>query len=153
MKIEIHRHNQLDAVNTTAVVSSTIQSLEKLDFELARNTASELREAVLATLMVEGWSDSVKVAGNTNITITSVRDRTGLCLQTGNMARFYADFLKLQLVYQNGHIDNALYCVFSKTTAVKMGSNLANFDRVVRELTLFRDIVTLPIHVLGMSAQ
>jgi hypothetical protein len=153
VKIEIYRHNHVSEIDFLPSAKSIICCLEKLAFQCNRNTARELREEILGMLMTDGWSNSVKIAGNTNITITSVRDKTGLCLQTGNMARFYADFLKLQLLYKNGVIDDAVYCVLSKETAVNMGSNLANFDRVVQELKLFKEIVTVPMYILGMSAE
>jgi hypothetical protein len=37
-------------------------------------------------------------------TVTSMKDEVGLCLQTGNMARMYADLIKLLTLY----LDNAI---------------------------------------------
>ena len=153
MKIEIYRHNHATESDFLPSAKSIYHCLEKLTFQHNRNTARELRDEIKDVILTDGWSNAVKVAGNTNITITSVRDKTGFCLQTGNMARFYADFLKLQLLYKKGVIDDAVFCVLSKETAVKMGSNLANFDRVVQELKLFKEIVTVPMYILGMSAE
>jgi hypothetical protein len=150
MNLEIYKHNCSESIDTFPAVESTISCIKQLEFQFSLNTASDLRESVLSLLMTKGWSNSVKIAGNTNISITSIRDRTGLCLQTGNMARFYADFLKLEVLYKKNHIDNSIYCVLSKQVALKMGSNLANFDRVTHELQLFSEIITVPMIVLGM---
>lgn len=51
------------------------------------------------------------VAKGSDITITSMRDEVGLCLQTGNMARMYADLIKLQTLYLDNAIKSAVIIV------------------------------------------
>jgi hypothetical protein len=67
------------------------------------------------------------------------------------MARFYADLMKLQLVFVDSVADGALYVVPTKKAASELGSNLVNFERIVAETKLFQRIITLPLVVLGFE--
>lgn len=113
--------------------------------------ASGIRRAVADRLTALGWSDAVRIRSSHGITITAMSQRIGLCLQTGNMARFYADLMKLQLVFIDGATDGGLYVVPTKKAASELGSNMVNFERIVAETRLFRSIITLPLIVLGFE--
>ena len=69
-----------------------------------RGAAKKFRVAFLDSLKSSGRSREVPVAEGSDMTITSMKDEVGLCLQTGNMARIYADLIKLQTLY----LDNAI---------------------------------------------
>ena len=73
--------------------------LKSVKFRVNRNCARELRKELLDALAVDGWSNEVQINVQSRITITAMRRRIGLCLQTGNMARFYTDLLKLQALF------------------------------------------------------
>lgn len=113
--------------------------------------ASGVRRAITDRLTALGWSDPVRIRSSRGITITAMSQRIGLCLQTGNMARFYADLMKLQLVFVDSVADGALYVVPTKKAASELGSNLVNFERIVAETKLFQRIITLPLVVLGFE--
>ena len=98
-----------------------------------------------------GWSDQVKVDKEHNITITSMRNNVGLCLQLGNMARFYADILKLEVLHQKDTAISAIYILPTKALAVILGSNIVHFDRFTEELNIFKHIITIPIAVIGIE--
>jgi len=110
-----------------------------------------IRRAVVDRLTVLGWSDPVRIRSSLGITITAMNQRIGLCLQTGNMARFYADLMKLQLVFVDGVANGAVYVVPTKKAASELGSNLVNFERIVAETRLFQRIITLPLIVVGFE--
>lgn len=80
-----------------------------------------------------------------------MKDSVGLCLQTGNVGRFYADMLKLQTLYLNGKIESGIVILPTNHAAKLMGDNLANFERFIRELNLYKKIITIPIHVIGIE--
>jgi hypothetical protein len=120
-------------------------------FSKDRLTTAHIREHLLDKLYRLGWSAEAKLDPVSSITVTSVSGSTGLCLQTGNMARIYADLLKLQLLFHREKITGALYLLFSKHSANQLGENIANFDRLTRELQLFSDIITVPIVVFGLE--
>jgi hypothetical protein len=112
---------------------------------------AELKKCLKKILKRNGWSNPVRVLKYANITITSLKGKTGLCIQFGNVARFYADILKLQQMFNDEHISNAIYIILTKITAKKCGSNIANYERFTKELKYFKDIINLPVLVLGIG--
>ncbi len=74
-----------------------------------------------------------------------------MCLQTGNMSRFYADLLKIETLFRNGSITAAIYVIPTKAFATKLGSNIANFERLVEELGIFSVTLSAPILVMGIT--
>jgi ABC-type siderophore export system fused ATPase/permease subunit len=75
----------------------------------------------------------------------------GLCLQTGNMARFYADLLKLQLLFSKGRIRQAVYILPTRRSARVIGENMAQFERLVDELEIFAEVISVPMLVIGFE--
>lgn len=118
-----------------------------------RQTAKEFRALLLVDLAEQGWSDRVRIDHRSNINITSVFKDIGLCIQTGNMSRFYADILKLETLYRKNLITEAIYIIPLKDWANEIGSNIANFERFVEELEIFEATVTIPIAVFGISGR
>jgi hypothetical protein len=114
------------------------------------STAPAARRAILQQLFREGWSDKVKIDPNANITVTSIKANIGLCLQFGNMGRFYADLLKLQHLFVGDRIRAAIYIVPETAYAKELGSNLANYNRLTNELSVFKSTITIPILVFGV---
>jgi len=125
--------------------------VEALDVVVQRGCSSRLREVILRNLSIIGWSSRVRLSHSSQISITATNGDVGLCLQTGNMSRFYADLLKLQYLHQKGSIRAAIYLLPTKSTAEIMGSNLAHFERLIQELKMFSDVITVPILVIGME--
>ncbi len=80
-----------------------------------------------------------------------MHSNVALCLQTGNMSRFYADLLKLEYLFKDRKAIAAVYIIPTKRRAREMGSNLAHFERFVEELDLFKDIITVPTLVIGLE--
>ena len=83
----------------------------------ALGVAPKMRDAFLGSLKVSGWSSEIAVAQGSDMTITSIKNEIGLCLQTGNMARMYADLMKLQTLYLNNAIKSAVIVVPSEPVA------------------------------------
>ena len=149
-KMKFHTHSHFNAEE-----SLDCKSIEGLKESISRvqgnlYTAPLARDAILEELMVDGWSNQVTINPHASITITSMKDRIGLCLQFGNMARFYADLLKLQHLYCSKRILGAFYIVPEKAYAKSLGSNLANDDRLTKELSIFETTITVPIMVFGV---
>ena len=79
-------------------------------------------------------------------------DKIGLCIQTGNVARTYADMLKLQALYTDGKINAGVLVLPVKECADTFGKNVANFERFLRELLyVFSKVITVPLLVVGFS--
>jgi hypothetical protein len=71
--------------------------------------------------------------------------------QFGNMARWYTDVFKFQLSYSLGEIDVAVLIVPVQAFASMIDENVANFERVARELPWAKMSLTLPIWVIGIE--
>lgn len=132
-------------------VASVVEIIQDIKIKIRDGCSSRLREIILRELNTRGWSSNVKLSYGSQITITATNGDLGLCLQTGNMSRFYADLLKLQYLYQKGSIRSAIYILPTKRNAKLMGSNLAHYERLVEELKLFAKIITLPVFVIGLD--
>ncbi|WP_445478303.1 BglII/BstYI family type II restriction endonuclease [Lysinibacillus irui] len=151
MKLVTYSHNfGFEALNNE-LQDPILEVLSSLEFEFRKNKATELREKIIGQLSKLGWSDPVKVNKDSNITITSMKNKVGLCLQLGNMARFYADLLKLEHLHQKDIALNGIYILPTKKVASKLGSNIAEFERFTDELNLFKHIITIPIAVIGID--
>lgn len=151
LKIVFYSHNFGLEVLDSQRKSELIERLNNIEFQFGKNKATGLREKILEQLSELGWSDQVKVDKDFNITITSMKNKVGLCLQLGNMARFYADLLKLQHLYQRDIISNSIYILPRKKVASKLGSNIADFERFTEELNLFKNIINIPIAIIGID--
>ncbi len=151
MEIETYSHRCAPADWQEQKVACVVQTIRNLKPKIERGCSSRLRELILKELRKSGWSSEVKLSCNSLITITATNGEIGLCLQTGNMSRFYADLLKLQYLFQKGNIKSAIYLLPAKHNAVTMGSNLAHFERFVDELQLFAQTITIPLFVIGLN--
>lgn len=80
-----------------------------------------------------------------------MKDKTGLCIQTGNMARVYADLLKLQALFSRRTIDSGILILATVKCGRQFGGNVASYERVLRELDIFDKVVTMPLVVIGFN--
>jgi hypothetical protein len=151
MRTETYSHCNGEAEVESGIKNSLLHVLNGTNFEIREGCGSDLRKTVLAKLTTLGWSDKFALAANSQISLTSYLDNHVLCFQTGNMSRFYADILKMQFVYKNKKAQAAFYVLPSKDAAKILGSNIANFVRLKFELDLFKDIITIPTLVIGIS--
>lgn len=64
---------------------------------IERESATSIRDHLVRSLGQNGWPDEFQVEPPSKITIASLKDDVGLCMQTGDsMSRMYADLLKLK---------------------------------------------------------
>jgi hypothetical protein len=127
-----------------------LEVIDSISIDIFHGSSKILRKQIADGLKKKGWSSKIKLSIHSNITITATNGKTALCLQTGNMGRFYADLLKLQFLYQSKKIVAAIYILPTNNLAKKMGSNLANYERLVTELKIFQEVITTPIAVIGV---
>jgi len=148
MKLRIQEHR-----NAGRIIPEATQNEVKAAVTNATSLkkATPAREAILGTLRNKhGWSDEVKVSADARISITSHKGDIGLCIQTGNMGRFYADLLKLEFLFKRGRILAALYILPDKALAKEWGQNIANFERFTNEISIFSEIVNTPLLIIGI---
>ena len=151
--LDTHSHSGgVEAIPQSLVVE-VVQAVESLTLADRELTPPLLRSGILSALYRRGWPSRVRVDPISQVTIPSLKDSIGLCAQMGNMSRLYADLLKLQYCYLRRGMRGAIFLVMKRRTAVRLGKNLAQYERLVSELDLFREIVTLPLLVLGVEAK
>lgn len=149
MKHVMHFHSS-DKNNNHNIITNVIGVVEGVDENIINGSTKLLRKHIADGLKQKGWTSKVKLSIHSNISITAINGKTALCLQTGNMGRFYSDLLKLQYLYQKQKIESSIYILPTTNLAKKLGSNLANYERLVTELNLFCDVITVPIAVIGL---
>jgi hypothetical protein len=126
-------------------------AIEAISVVPGHGAAPKIRDSFLASLRAYGWSGEVPVSRHSDITITSLKNEVGLCLQTGNMARIYADLIKLQSMYLDNSIKAAAIVVPSYPVAVRLGSNIVQAQRLERELEIFKKAYHVPSLVFALE--
>lgn len=126
-------------------------ALEKCSVKPALRAAPRIRNKVTESLLHYGWSGEVSVSIGSQITITSSKNNIGLCLQTGNMSRLYADMMKLQKAFADNSISAGIIAVPTSGAARALGDNIANFNRLTKELDIFRKVIHMPLVVYGFE--
>jgi len=115
-----------------------------------KGVSREIKKSISFKLNTFGWADRVRLSPS-RLTINFMKQEIGLCLQLGNVARLYADILKLQYLYNKNTIIVGIIAVPVKIEGNKIGSNHAQYERLVKEIKLFKDIITLPIVCFGLE--
>jgi hypothetical protein len=153
MKIcdQYNHHNGLEEIqNKNGIIDEirTVVTDAKLSF--GKNPPKEIKYRISERFNQKGWADKVKV-GNSKLTISFMKSKVGVCFQIGNVARTYADIIKLSQLNKNNVIDAGVIIVPHKLESKLMGANYAMYDRLVKELSQFSDIISTPILVIGLS--
>tara|TARA_Y100001970_G_C13471774_1_gene480026 strand:- start:30 stop:476 length:447 start_codon:yes stop_codon:yes gene_type:complete len=138
---------------------------EQLDIELEKiidnlsddisfsRTTKIARKKIRDAIEPLGWSSRVQIIAENNMTITSIKNNIAICTQTGNVCRSYADMMKLQYLYQKKKIDCAIMFVPTREFAYRIYSNggsLTMFEKFTNELEIFKNIIKIPITVVGI---
>lgn len=110
-----------------------------------------IRQHVTAEFQKEGWAHDVKIDQELGLKVFALKDDLGFQLQTGNMSRAPYDLLKLQYLFQSGKIEGAALAVPTKACANRIGDNLANAERICKELIVFDRVITVPILVIAFE--
>ena len=151
MKHSIRSHCAGDNAVPANVQSEIGEAIGQVEIKIGPKAATKIRDAILTNLKANGWTGKFPVAKGSDITITSMRDEVGLCLQTGNMARMYADLIKLQTLYLDNAIKSAVIIVPSEPVAISLGSNIAQSKRLERELEIFKKAYHVPTLVYALE--
>jgi len=148
---QYNHHNGLKEIQYKDGILEEIRSLltdARLTF--GKNPPTEIKSRISEKFNQKGWADKVKI-GNSNLTINFMKSKVGVCFQIGNVARTYADILKLSQLNKKNIIDAGVIIVPHKLESKLMGANYAQFDRLAKELSQFSDIISTPILVIGLS--
>lgn len=126
--------------------------LDACTIRIERGSAASIRDHLVKSLGQSGWPDEFQVEPPSRITIASLKDGVGLCMQTGgNMSRMYADLLKLQKLYLEDAISTGAIILPTAKASRDLGDNIANADRLAAELKIFRRVIHMPIAVFSFE--
>lgn len=151
MRTQIQDHRSGFKVVPDDIVADVKEIIWNTNSVLSKKTVASLKESVRERLEKEGWTGEYRLDATSKITISSYLRGVGLCFQTGNVGRTYADLLKLQTFYTKGNITTGTILVPQIDTAKELGSNMANYERLIRELPIFSQIITMPLIVIGFD--
>jgi hypothetical protein len=152
MRAFLQHHNGAADVLPDSERTELIHAIESCGIEPARSAASRIRSHIERSLGSTGWSGEVQVEPPSQITISSIKNRVGLCVQTGgNMSRMYADILKLQKLYLDNVISVGTLILPTSPAARALGDNVANADRLKAELPIFRKVIHLPLVLIAFE--
>lgn len=127
-------------------------AIETCLVRIERGAAAAIRDHLVRSLGQNGWPDEFQVEPPSKITIASLKDGVGLCIQTGgNMSRMYADLLKLQKLYLEDAISTGAIVLPTSKASRDLGDNIANADRLAAELKIFRRVIHMPIAVFSFE--
>ena len=111
----------------------------------------DIRKHVESEFLQKGWALNVNVDQRHGLSVFAMYDDLAFQLQTGNMSRAPYDLLKLQYLFQNGRIKAAALALPTKEAAKIIGQNIAQAERVIKELQLFERVITIPILVIAFE--
>lgn len=151
MRTQIYEHHSGLKVVPNDIVADVEKILWDINPTLSKKTVASLKESIRERLEKDGWTGEYRVDAVSKITISSYLKGVGLCFQTGNVGRIYADLLKLQTLYTKGNITAGIILIPQIKTAKELGSNMANYERLIRELPIFSQVITMPIVVIGFD--
>lgn len=151
MKTSLYNHLKAQTEIPEDLSSQLLSRVRALNVHWAKRQGTPIRENILRVLRDDGWSRPVKLDPEIGITVGAMKEGIALCVQFGNMARFYADLLKLQYLYLKRRATAAIYLLPTKESAKRIGSNIAQFERLTTELEYFREIIQIPVLVVGLE--
>ena len=108
MKTIIHNYRSGQQIIPADIIDGVTQIIKGLDYSLGKYEIRNFKNDLSAQLTIKGWSGKVSLSSKSNISITAMLKSIGLCTQTGNMARMYADLMKLQALYMDEKIKAAM---------------------------------------------
>lgn len=151
MRTQIYEHRSGLKVVPNDIVDDVKRVIWDINPELSKKTVANIKKEARERLEKEGWTGEYRLDATSRITISSYLRGIGLCFQTGNVGRIYADLLKLQTLYTKGNITAGIILIPQVKTAKELGSNMANYERLIRELPIFSQVITMPIVVIGFD--
>ena len=152
MRVTVYDYNGGKSVIPADIANSVLNVIEALNYSLGKYDIKHFKDDLSDQIKLCGWSGKVALSTTSNISITSMLKNIGLCTQTGNMARMYADLMKLQAMFLYRKIRAAIFVLPMKECANSFGGNVANYERFLNELTnIFSKVITVPMLIIGFD--
>lgn len=140
--------NQIFCRKTSSTELTT--AIESCHLKFQKGAPAGIKRNISNALTSKQWVDKVKV-GKSRLTINFLKEKIGVCFQIGNVARTYADILKLDYLGNKGLIEVGVIVVPHELESRSLGTNYASFDRLQNEIQLFKNEIDTPMVVIGIS--
>ena len=127
------------------------QAFEAPNLIIKSGATEQIRSHLELQLQKDGWALKSPVSNQYDLEITAKKQKLGFQIQTGNISRAAYDLLKLQTMYLDRIIEAACLAVPTQKAANILGGNLANENRLIKELNLFDRHITLPLILLSFE--
>jgi len=127
------------------------EAINSCSLKFGVHRPSQIKSEISKYLNNMGWADRVRILPSSNLTISFMKSKIGLCLQLGNVARTYADILKLDFLGNEDIIEVGIIIVPGTPESRMLGANYAHFDRLSREIEIFSGIIDTPLLILSIS--
>lgn len=144
-------HNGCDQWKDRELDEWLTDVFEKPEIQVGPGSTASIRDHVKQEFALEGWAYDVKIDQGCDLTVFGQKDDLAFHLQTGNISRAAYDLLKLQHLWSVRRIQAAALALPTKEAATRIGSNIANFERVMNELSLFEKTITVPIFLVAFE--
>ena len=138
-------------IQKSGLLPEIIEILDDSDVVFGVNNPRQIKTKITTGFNHLGWADRVRISNKSKLTISFMKDRVGVCFQLGNVARTYADILKLALLADKNLIDVGIIIVPHQIESNLLGANYARFDRLSTEMTDFSEIIEVPILIIALS--
>jgi hypothetical protein len=144
-------HNGRDQWRERVLDEWLTDIFERPDLIVGPGATMAIRDHVKTEFAIEGWAYDVKIDQERDLTVFGTKDDLAFQLQTGNISRAAYDLLKLQHLFTARRIEAAALALPTKDAALKIGSNIASFERVMNELMMFDRTITVPIFLVAFE--
>ena len=151
MKTNRFSYKSGELVISGEILESVEQVILNVKLPFKKNGVSVIKTEILNGLYFKGWCEEVQIDKASKISITSIYEKIGLCLQTGNISRIYADLLKLQTLFANDVISAGIIILPNSESAKLLGSNMANSERLIRELPIYKSAISVPLVIISFG--
>lgn len=113
---------------------------------------SDYKKIIEEFLPKLGAAKRVRVDIESQMYVTAVYQKFGICIQFGNVSRFYADLIKLQHLKSIGAIKEGLIITLCKDQHKHFKlSNCTSFERASKEIKIFKTFINSPIMIFGIN--
>lgn len=129
---------------------AVIDICRQTNASFSNHSTSIVRELLNSSFCSQGWIDKIKIPFS-NMAISYQKGRIGVCVQFGNTCRTYADMLKMQHLFDNDGIDFGIIILPTKNGSNFLSSGVCSLDKFEEDLNIFRDIINLPLLLIGVE--
>lgn len=151
MRLKTNYINEANLILKKEIYETVTNPLIEMKPKINKNTVSNIRNDALEKIYASGWNKKPILSSDSGISISGYREGVGLCFQTGNISRIYADLLKLQTLWVAGTIMVGVIVVPLKSNSILLGSNIVSYERLNNELKIFKRVITMPLCIIGFD--